>query len=166
MEWYLKVLKKYGTFSGRACRTEYWMFFLFNTLFMIALSFVEGFLGIATDTDQSVLSVIYSLAVFIPSVAVTVRRMHDTDHSGWWGIVPIASLVIAATKGTEGPNRFGADPKGGIKSSLSNQVSLNNAAINANDSIEKLKIINNMYEAGLITQQEYISKRQDIISKL
>ena len=111
MQWYIQVLKKYAVFSGRAHRTEYWMFFLFNMIASFCLGFIEGILGIATSTDQSVLGTIYSLAVLIPSIAVGIRRMHDTDHSGWWIIVPIVNLVFAVQKGTEGENRFGPAPR-------------------------------------------------------
>lgn len=111
MKWYIQVLKKYAVFSGRAHRTEYWMFVLFNILISVVLGFLEGILGIATSTDQSILGAIYSLAVFIPSIAVGVRRMHDTDHSGWWLIVPLVNLVFAVTKGTEEENRFGPAPR-------------------------------------------------------
>lgn len=111
MKWYIQVWKKYLFFSGRAHRTEYWMFVLFNMIISIGLGFIEGFLGVATNTEQSILGLIYSLAVLIPSIAVGVRRMHDTDHSGWWIIVPIVNLIFAVTKGTEGENRFGPAPK-------------------------------------------------------
>jgi uncharacterized membrane protein YhaH (DUF805 family) len=111
MKWYVQVWKKYAVFSGRAHRTEYWMFVLFNLIISFGLGLIEGILGEATNTDQSVLSTIYSLAILVPSIAVGVRRMHDTDHSGWWIIVPIANLIFAATKGTEGENRFGHSPK-------------------------------------------------------
>ncbi|MBM0743515.1 DUF805 domain-containing protein [Phormidium sp. CLA17] len=111
MKWYMQVWKKYAVFSGRAHRTEYWMFVLFNLIISFGLGLIEGILGRATNTDQSVLSAIYSLAILVPSIAVGVRRMHDTDHSGWWIIVPIANLIFAVTKGTEGENRFGSAPK-------------------------------------------------------
>ncbi|NEP60802.1 MAG: DUF805 domain-containing protein [Symploca sp. SIO2G7] len=111
MNWYIKALKKYAVFGGRAHRTEYWMFVLFNIIITIALGVIEGFLGIASDTDQSVLGAIYQLAVLIPSIAVGVRRMHDTDHSGWWWLVPIVSLVFLVTKGTQGENRYGPAPR-------------------------------------------------------
>lgn len=111
MKWYIQVLKKYAVFSGRAHRTEYWMFVLFNVIISIVLGFLEGILGIASHTDQSVLANIYSLAVFLPSIAVGVRRMHDTDHSGWWIIVPIANLVFAVREGTQEENRFGPPPR-------------------------------------------------------
>ncbi len=111
MNWYLQVLKKYAVFSGRARRKEYWMFFLFNLIIVFVLGFIEGIVGIAMESGQSVLSTIYQLAVLIPTIAVGVRRMHDTDHSGWWLLVPIANIVFAVREGTRGDNRFGSDPK-------------------------------------------------------
>ena len=111
MNWYIQALKKYAVFSGRARRKEYWMFFLFNILIAVALGFVEGILGIAAESDESILAGIYQLAILIPSIAVGVRRMHDTDHSGWWLLLPIVNLVFAVTDGTRGDNRFGPDPK-------------------------------------------------------
>ena len=92
MRWYLEVLKKYAVFRGRARRKEYWMFFLFNLLIAVALGFVEGLVGIAPESDESVLVTIYQLAILIPAIAVGVRRMHDTDHSGWWLLFPIVNL--------------------------------------------------------------------------
>lgn len=112
MKWYLKVLKQYADFHGRASRTEYWMFVLFNLIAVVVLAFVEGFLGAATNTNQAVLTNIYQLAVLVPTLAVGWRRMHDTDHNGWWLIVPIVSLIFAVTRGTKGDNRFGPDPWG------------------------------------------------------
>jgi uncharacterized membrane protein YhaH (DUF805 family) len=116
MKWYLKVWKKYAVFSGRASRTEYWMFFLFNIIAAITLGLIEVVLGSATDTDQSVLVNIYQLAVLIPSLAVGWRRMHDTDRSGWWLIVPIVSLIFSVGEGTKGDNKFGPDPWGNSQS--------------------------------------------------
>ncbi len=111
MNWYLQVLKKYAVFSGRARRKEYWMFFLFNLIIAFVLGFIEGIVGIAPESDQSVLVTIYQLAILIPSIAVGVRRMHDSDHSGWWLLVPIVNIVFAVSEGTRGVNRFGSDPK-------------------------------------------------------
>jgi uncharacterized membrane protein YhaH (DUF805 family) len=106
MNWYLEVLKKYTVFTGRARRQEYWMFFLFNIIIAFVLGFIGGLVGV-----HAILSNIYSLAVLIPSIAVGIRRMHDTDHSGWWLLVPIVNLVFAIMEGTRGDNRFGLDPK-------------------------------------------------------
>jgi uncharacterized membrane protein YhaH (DUF805 family) len=109
MEWYLVVLKKYAVFNGRARRKEYWMFFLFNVIICFALGFIMGLAH--SPSGANTLVDIYQLAILIPSIAVGVRRMHDTDHSGWWIIVPIVNLVFACTEGTPGENRFGEDPK-------------------------------------------------------
>ncbi|MEU8571229.1 DUF805 domain-containing protein [Streptomyces pathocidini] len=112
MNWYLAVLKKYVTFSGRARRKEYWMFALFSTVISIVLTAADSAL------DISLLSLVYSLAVLLPSLAVTVRRLHDTDRSGWWiliGIVPIlgwiALLVFTVLEGDQGDNAHGPNPK-------------------------------------------------------
>ena len=130
MNWYTKVLKQYVDFSGRARRTEYWMFTLFNVIILIVLSFVDRALGFGTFAGSSgagsvafaaslgPLSGLYSLAVLLPSLAVAVRRLHDTNRSGWWlliGLIPfiggIVLLVFMVLEGTRGPNPHGPDPK-------------------------------------------------------
>jgi len=114
MNWYIDVLKKYAVFSGRARRKEYWMFFLFNILIALALGFVEGLFG-----SPGVIGGLYSLAVLIPGIAVSIRRLHDTDRSGWWILVVfipviggIALLVLMALDSKEGTNKYGEYPKG------------------------------------------------------
>ncbi len=77
MSWYLEVLKKYAVFDGRARRREYWMFFLFNVIIAFVLGFVEGIIG-----GPGVLGLLYSLAVLVPGIAVSMRRLHDTGRSG------------------------------------------------------------------------------------
>lgn len=110
MEWYLEVLKKYAEFNGRARRKEYWMFFLFNVIISFAIGFICGLIQGFLNINLDFVSLIYSLAVFIPGVAVAIRRMHDIDRSGWWLLVPILNLVYVCKKGTDGVNRFGEDP--------------------------------------------------------
>jgi len=114
VEWYLGVWKKYATFDGRARRKEYWMFILFNVIATWVLSFLDAMLGLSGDMGYGPLYGLYALAVLLPSLAVGVRRMHDTDHSGWWIIVPFVNFVFAVTEGTRGSNRFGADPKASV----------------------------------------------------
>ena len=82
MNWYFQVLKKYAVFSGRARRKEYWYFVLFNGIISFVLSFIEGLAGIAAGGGYSVLAGIYSLAVLLPSIGVSIRRLHDTGRSG------------------------------------------------------------------------------------
>lgn len=121
VEWYLEVLKKYADFSGRARRKEYWMFILINMLISIAIGFVAGFVGGALGLSSNMsmaLALLYSVAVFVPSLAVSVRRLHDTGRSGWWlliVLVPIlgglALLVFAVQDSQPGSNQYGNNPK-------------------------------------------------------
>jgi uncharacterized membrane protein YhaH (DUF805 family) len=111
MEWYIKGLKNYAVFTGRASRQEYWMFVLFNIIISVGLTFLGTMLNSVTKTDQTILSNVYSLAVLVPGIAVAIRRMHDTNRSGWWCIVPIMGLIYAIEAGQPGPNKYGNDPK-------------------------------------------------------
>lgn len=113
MHWYLDVLKKYTQFSGRARRQEYWMF----TLFSVIISVVLGIIDVTTGT-QPLLGTIYILAVLLPSLAVAVRRLHDTDRSGWWlllVLIPLVGaiilLVFLASEGKPEDNAHGSNPK-------------------------------------------------------
>lgn len=119
---------KYVTFSGRAQRSEFWWWVLFVFVADILLSWIDialfgtievGAGSIAGLTETPVLSGLFGLAVFLPGLAVAVRRLHDLDKSGWWvliWLIPIIGWIILivwyATEGTRGPNRFGADPLG------------------------------------------------------
>ena len=109
MNWYIEVLRKYAVFSGRARRREYWMFYLFNFIFVIIASVLDEL--IAPGSETGVITSIYTVAVLTPGIAAGVRRMHDVDRSGWWLLVPIVNLIFALTEGTVGDNRFGSDPK-------------------------------------------------------
>lgn len=118
MDWYLKVLKNYVGFSGRARRKEYWMFTLFSVIVSIVLMLIDGAIGSMNEGGFGLLSGLYSLAVLLPSLAVSFRRLHDIDKSAWWlliALVPfigaIVLLVFAVMEGTRGENRFGPDPK-------------------------------------------------------
>lgn len=111
MNYYFKVLQNYATFSGRARRKEYWMFFLFNIIIAMILGFIEGIADINPTSDYSILANIYSLAILIPSIAVGVRRMHDVGKSGWFLLIPIYNFILAVTEGEKGENQYGADPK-------------------------------------------------------
>jgi len=118
MNWYLAVLKKYAEFSGRARRKEYWMFFLFNLIIWIVLIFLDSTFGtMNAQYGIGMLTALYALATLLPNIGVTIRRLHDTDRSGWWillaliPLVGIVLLVFMCLEGTRGDNRFGPDPK-------------------------------------------------------
>jgi uncharacterized membrane protein YhaH (DUF805 family) len=118
LSWYLEALKKYGVFSGRSRRKEYWYFVLFNIIVAIVLAWIDALLGTFSSSGIGLLSGIYGLAILIPSLAVTVRRLHDIDRSGWWILInlfpligSIVLLVFALSEGTPGNNRYGPNPK-------------------------------------------------------
>lgn len=123
-------LAKYVTFGGRASRSEYWFFYLASLIVMIVAGIIDRALGIdfkmanpLTGLEQSVgygwLYVLAGLGLILPSLAVSVRRLHDGNRSGWWfllvltGIGAIVLLVWFIQKGTTGDNRYGPDPLGG-----------------------------------------------------
>ncbi|MFT6148370.1 MAG: uncharacterized membrane protein YhaH (DUF805 family) [Saprospiraceae bacterium] len=105
--YYTDVLKKYADFNGRARRSEYWYFILFNIIISIILGIIDGVAGLVTFGIADA----YSLGVFIPSIAVIVRRMHDLGKSGWYCLIPIYNIILAATEGEAGTNDYGVDPK-------------------------------------------------------
>lgn len=118
MNWYLAVLKKYAVFGGRARRMEYWMFALFSIIISIVLGVVDSVVGTSTEAGVGIISSVYSLAVLVPSIAVSVRRLHDTDRSGWWllvGLVPCIGVFVILffmfQPGKPGSNQYGANPK-------------------------------------------------------
>ncbi len=109
MNWYLKVLKQYADFNGRARRKEYWMFFLVNIIISYSLNLGGLYLNLSFLT---ILSTIYSFAVLIPGLAVAVRRMHDVGKDWWYIFIPIYNLILLCTDSEPGPNEWGDNPKG------------------------------------------------------
>lgn len=128
MNYYLSALKKYAVFSGRARRSEYWYFVLFNFIFSIVAMLIDKMLG-STFTFNTINGpmalpygycyLIYALFVVIPGLAVLVRRLHDVGKSGWFiliSLIPLVGaiwlLVLACTDSVSGPNKYGPNPKG------------------------------------------------------
>ncbi len=119
MKWFLAALKKYADFSGRARRSEYWFFALFFILICIGLVFIDGLIGtVRPEVGIGILTGLFILAMLVPSLAVTVRRLHDTDRSGWWYFIqlvplvgPIVLFVFTVQDSQAGANRFGPNPK-------------------------------------------------------
>jgi uncharacterized membrane protein YhaH (DUF805 family) len=105
----------YVTFSGRACRSEFWYWTLFAILVTIAAGIIDREL---VDSDTGLVQPLVSLALFLPGIAVGIRRLHDLDRSGWWWLIAftiiglIVLIVWDCTKGTSGTNRFGPVPLG------------------------------------------------------
>ncbi|MDY0971342.1 DUF805 domain-containing protein [Siccibacter turicensis] len=118
MDWYIKVLKNYVGFRGRACRKEYWMFILVNIILTVVLSLVDKMLGWQRAGGEGVLTTLYGIFLFLPGWAVHFRRLHDTDRSAWWLLlllIPVVGwlviLIFNCQRGTAGANRFGPVPE-------------------------------------------------------
>lgn len=128
IEYYKAVLNKYADFTGRARRSEYWFFALGNLIIYIGLAVIGGLLGGITGSEEGAivpiaLIGIFVLAILIPSIAVGVRRLHDTGKSGWWyliSLVPFGSIVLLVffcMDSEPGANQWGPNPKTGATAS-------------------------------------------------
>ena len=118
IQYYLTVLQKYATFSGRARRAEYWWFALANFIISVVLMIAGILIFGSTSNYADTFLAVYSLFVLLPSVAVTVRRLHDTGHSGWWYFIslvpligPIVILIFMCTDSEPNENKYGPPPK-------------------------------------------------------
>lgn len=119
MDWYLKVLKQYADFNGRARRKEYWMFVLFNIIFGIIAMVLDNVLGLAMDSmGYGPIYLLYVVVLIIPGIAVSVRRLHDLGKSGvmlFLVLIPIIGaiwlFILFLKEGEEGENEYGPDPK-------------------------------------------------------
>jgi uncharacterized membrane protein YhaH (DUF805 family) len=121
IDWATRPLKKYADFSGRAPRAEYWWFYLLVIIGYVVTSILDSILGLGQMVGPyGVIMCLFALAMLVPSIAAGVRRLHDTDRSGWWlliGLVPLVGAIVLivffVTQGTNGPNQYGEDPYGG-----------------------------------------------------
>ncbi|OCG31250.1 hypothetical protein A9G28_11365 [Gilliamella sp. Fer1-1] len=113
MNWFIDgITKNYANFNGRARRKEYWMYVLFSSILTVIAIIIDKMIG-------SPLMVILTLALFLPNLAVTVRRLHDTSKSGWWVLLQfipfigaIIIIVFCVQDSTPGSNQYGENPKG------------------------------------------------------
>ncbi len=117
MNEFITCFKKYAVFKGRARRREYWMFYLFSIISAIIITVLDLFIGIKVG-EYGILTIIFGLILFIPTLSVAVRRLHDVDKSGWMmfiSLIPIIGgiwlLILFVTSGTIGDNKYGSDPK-------------------------------------------------------
>lgn len=154
--WYLGVLKKALDFSGRSSRREYWMFGLWLTLLTLAITFlIGGVLAYQGNSDSQIhdisdtFTLIWQFFVVIPSgLALSVRRMHDTNHSGWWLLMPIVNLILAIKDSQPGENRFGHNPK---ENSQSQTASSDKTSLNTDKFYEEalLELENGTFHKGM-----------------
>lgn len=119
MNWFIEVIKKYAVFNGRARRKEYWFYVLFYVIFALIIGVIDATIfGAGPETGTGPLGMIYVLALFLPSLGVAVRRLHDTGRTGWWMLLvlipligPIVLLVFFVLDSTPGQNQYGPNPK-------------------------------------------------------
>ena len=115
MHWYLHVLRHYANFTGRARRSEYWYFVLVNIAFGLGLNLLDMLVRATLGTGP--FTMLYGLVMLVPGIAVSIRRLHDTDRSGWWlllAVIPVVGLVLIwlmALDSNGGTNRYGQNPK-------------------------------------------------------
>lgn len=121
MNWYFKALGKYTTFAGRARRKEYWIFGLINAaiLFVLEMVMMSAIRAGHSPLISGTVLLIFALLILLPSISVMVRRLHDTDRSGWWywiALVPVVGgivlFVFTVLDSTPGNNQYGPSPKG------------------------------------------------------
>ncbi len=117
VEWYMLALRRYVDFAGRSRRREYWFFALGNVIIAIVLMLIERMLGMASG-GYGILTIIFELAILVPSIAVSIRRLHDTGRSGWWiliAFVPILGALVLLyfmlLDSEPGMNAYGPNPK-------------------------------------------------------
>jgi uncharacterized membrane protein YhaH (DUF805 family) len=111
------VVERYADFQGRSPRSEFWWFALFYML----LSLGVGMIAAVSDTLGGILNLVVTICLLVPSLAVSIRRLHDTDRTGWWillYLIPVIGTIVLIVfyvqRGTDGDNRFGPDPLGNV----------------------------------------------------
>lgn len=115
MDYFIGALKKYADFNGRASRKEYWMFYLIYMLFILASAVIDAVTGIG------IFSIIFTLAMFIPTISIAARRLHDTGRSGWWQLIALIPLIgfiillVFLTQDSHDSNDYGVNPKAEVE---------------------------------------------------
>jgi len=158
MGWYLNALVNFADFGGRASRSEYWWFFLFNFFIAIAL--------VMLTAPAQLPTLVYLAAIIIPTFSVTVRRLHDTDRSGWWllvSFVPFGGLLLLffyILPGTPGTNQYGPEfrtSSGGP----SQRVTSRQTKVQG-----ELMRLYQLQKSGAMSHEEYQAQRRALLSRL
>ena len=168
MDWYFGTLKKYAELSGRASRKEFWLFGLSNWVILFLLSLVIPILGS-----------VYFLGILLPYWAVWVRRLHDTNRSGWWvlfSLIPVVGTigmtVMMCNKGTEGDNDYGSDPLAvtALDAGPRPQANLNPSTeapatkvVQQGSMADELKKLSELKESRILTQAEFEEQKAKLL---
>lgn len=173
MTQYLNAMRKYATFSGRASRSEFWLYSLFLFILLIVAATMDGVLGFA-DEGAIVIAGVVNLLHLIPTIAVSVRRLHDTDKSGWWlllaftGIGAIVLMIFFCLSSTRGSNSFGAAPDGQAHANNLVQPQTTPAASQAvqSDPLDQLNTLKALRDSGAIDEAEFTTMKADLLKKV
>lgn len=172
MNHFINVLKKYATFSGRATRSEYWYFVLIYSITYTILMGIDLAIGTFSQelmdkgTFLGFLSTAYSLILFLPSLAVTVRRLHDINKNAWWVLlilVPIVGfilLVVYLCTNSKEDNKYGINPKNLVNENQKD----NSSSESSNSVISQLEKLSKLKEEGVLTQEEFDAQKQQILN--
>ena len=159
MGWYLEALVNYADFGGRASRSEYWWFYFFNAIVIIVLAMLTA----SARLPEPVL-LVYIVGTIIPSLAVSVRRLHDTNRSGWWlllGLVPFGGLVLLffyIMPGTPGPNSYGSEFRTSARSTQ--RISSRHTMLE-----EELMRLYQLQKTGAMSHEEYQARRHRLLAR-
>jgi uncharacterized membrane protein YhaH (DUF805 family) len=186
MSQYLHAMRNTFNFSGRASRKQFWLFMFIAIILAIVAITLDIALDLA-DGEALVFTGLWSLIHIIPSLSVSIRRLHDTDRSGWWsliaftGIGQIVLLVFYCLESTQGVNRFGANPHGGdnashglVSASQAAQgvVSATNAPNHTQmpeqatgDTLAQIEKLTALRKQGAIDDDEFKRLKADVLSK-
>jgi uncharacterized membrane protein YhaH (DUF805 family) len=160
IEYYFDAFKRYAQFQGRARRRAFWYFTLFNVIVLTAIQLVAGILAAASgDVSLSTIVLVYQLGVFIPGLAVGVRRLHDTGRSGWWLLVPIVNIVFMAEDSAPGENAYGAPVKEVTARAVAGAQG-GAASMSSLDQIERLAALR---DKGILTDDEFLAKKAALL---
>ena len=170
MNSYFSAWRKYAVFEGRTSRSTFWSFFLVDFVIVILMAVLDEMLGTAPEDGLGLLVRLYLLILSIPRIAITVRRLHDADYSGWWGLLPVA-LVFLFFRGTVGPNRYGSEPSTETSTQAPNVTQSSkpvtthyvNATQKQHDLIGDIERLARLRTDGKLTESEYESMKAQAI---
>ena len=148
------AIKKYSDFRGRSRRREFWWFSLFCVLGSVVTASIDQGLG-----TTPLINLLFIIAIFLPGIAVSVRRLHDTNRTGWWTLVPIANIVFWVQDSGPSANRFGQNPKSEAEIQV---VAPAKSSVNVSnlDQIEKLAALR---DKGILTDAEFQAKKASLL---
>lgn len=163
---FILALRNYANFRGRMSRCDFWYFvltnFLIGLLFSIVIYELYAYKYNFLATAVQILSNIYGLAMLIPNLSANARRLHDTNHSGWWMFLPIVNLVFWCMDSDPQTNRFGPNPKADKGSQWDDNFAQSNNSFSS-DNLEKIEKLGQLRDQGILTEEEFQQKKKELL---